>query len=60
MLNAGCSGYSAYQGLEILRRRGLKYRPDVVTIWFGWNDKAYWDGMTDAEHARLFVREHTC
>jgi hypothetical protein len=29
-----------------------------VTIWFGWNDNAYWDGMTDAEHARLFTREH--
>jgi lysophospholipase L1-like esterase len=58
VLNGGCSGYSAYQGLEILRRRGVKYRPDVVTIWFGWNDKATWDGMTDAEHARLFAREH--
>jgi len=58
VLNAACSGYSAHQGLEMLRRRGLKYRPDVVTIWFGWNDSAVWDGMTDAEHARLFVREH--
>jgi lysophospholipase L1-like esterase len=42
----------------MLRRRGLKYRPDVVTIWFGWNDNGLWDGMTDAEHARLFAREH--
>jgi len=58
VLNAGCSGYTAHQGHEMLRRRGLKYRPDVVMIWFGWNDKAYWDGMTDAEHARLFAREH--
>ena len=57
VMNGGCSGYSAHQGLEILQRRGLKYRPDVVMIWFGWNDKAYWDGMTDAEHARLFTRE---
>jgi lysophospholipase L1-like esterase len=58
VLNAACSGYSTHQGREILRRRGLKYRPDVVTIWFGWNDSAVWDGMTDAEHARLFVRQH--
>jgi lysophospholipase L1-like esterase len=58
VLNAGCSGYSAHQGHEILRRRGLKYRPDLVTIWFGWNDSVVWDGMTDAEHARLFVRAH--
>jgi len=58
VLNASCSGYSIYQGHEMLRRRGLRYRPDVVTIWFGWNDKFPWDGMTDAEHARLFAREH--
>jgi lysophospholipase L1-like esterase len=58
VLNASCSGYSIYQGHEMLRRKGLKYRPDVVTIWFGWNDKFPWDGMTDAEHARLFSREH--
>ena len=58
VLNAACSGYSTHQGLEMLKRRGLKYRPDVVTIWFGWNDSVTWDGMTDAEHARLFAREH--
>jgi lysophospholipase L1-like esterase len=57
-MNAACSGYTAYQGHEMLRRRGLKYRPDLVMIWFGWNDKADWDGMTDAEHARLFARQH--
>jgi lysophospholipase L1-like esterase len=58
VMNASCSGYSTHQGLEMLRRRGLKYRPDVVTIWLGWNDSVVWDGMTDAEHARLFAREH--
>jgi lysophospholipase L1-like esterase len=58
VLNAACSGYSTHQGAEMLRRRGLEYRPDVVTIWFGWNDSAVWDGMTDSEHARLFAREH--
>jgi lysophospholipase L1-like esterase len=58
VMNAACSGYSTHQGLEMLKRRGLKYRPDVVTIWLGWNDSVVWDGMTDAEHARLFAREH--
>jgi lysophospholipase L1-like esterase len=58
VLNAACSGYSAHQGFEMLRRRGLEYGPDVVTIWFGWNDSDVWDGMTDTEHARLFIREH--
>jgi len=58
VMNASCSGYSTHQGLETLKRRGLKYRPDVVTIWLGWNDSVIWDGMTDAEHARVFAREH--
>jgi len=58
VLNASCSGYSIHQGFEMLRRRGLRYRPDVVTIWFGWNDSTVWDGMTDAEHGRLFLRKH--
>jgi lysophospholipase L1-like esterase len=58
VLNASCSGYTAHQGAEMLRRRGLKYRPDVVTIWFGWNESFVWNGMTDAELARLFAREH--
>jgi lysophospholipase L1-like esterase len=58
VLNASCSGYTAHQGAEMLRRRGLKYRPDVVTIWFGWNEQFVWSGMTDAELARLFAREH--
>jgi len=58
VMNASCSGYTTHQGLEMLKRRGLKYRPDVVTIWLGWNDSVVWDGMTDAEHARLFAREH--
>ena len=58
VLNAACSGYSIHQGFAMLRRRGLKYRPDVVTIWFGWNDSVVWDGITDAAHARVFAREH--
>ena len=41
----------------MLRRRGFQNRPDVVTIWMGWNDSGFWDGMPDAEHARLLARE---
>ena len=57
-MNGACSGYTTHQGREVLRRRALKYRPDVVTLWFGWNDSVFWDGMTDRDHARIFARDH--
>ncbi len=36
--NMGVFGYSIMQGLQQFRRDGLAYEPDVVTIYFGWND----------------------
>lgn len=39
MVNAGCPGYSSYQGLKLLESDVLPLRPDVVTLFFGaWND----------------------
>ena len=39
MINAGCPGYSSYQGLRLLESRILALQPDVVTLLFGaWND----------------------
>jgi len=38
VINAGASGYSSYQGLQVLRHVILKYQPEIVTIFFGWND----------------------
>jgi lysophospholipase L1-like esterase len=38
VLNAGVIGYTALHGLEWLERELLELRPDVVTVYFGWND----------------------
>lgn len=39
MFNAGCPGYSTYQGLKLLETDVLPATPDVVTLLFGsWND----------------------
>jgi lysophospholipase L1-like esterase len=38
VLNAGVGSYSSFQGLQRLKYALLKYRPDIVTIYFGWND----------------------
>ena len=38
VLNAGVIGYTSLHGLEWLERELLTLEPDVVTIYFGWND----------------------
>jgi lysophospholipase L1-like esterase len=41
-------GYSSHQGLAWLRRDLRRYRPDLVTILFGWNDVSL-RGRSDEE-----------
>jgi lysophospholipase L1-like esterase len=39
MVDAGCPGYSTYQGLRLLESDIVRLAPDVVTLMFGsWND----------------------
>jgi len=38
VLNAGVGSYSSYQGVQRLKHVLLKYKPDIVTVYFGWND----------------------
>lgn len=49
ILNAGVIGYSTDQGLRHLAEDVLPYRPDVVTLYFGWNDHWLWQPRTDRE-----------
>ena len=37
-LNLGVHGYSSLQGLRLFQRMAPQLSPDVVTIYFGWND----------------------
>lgn len=36
--NAGVGSWSSYQGRRLLETELLALRPDVVTVYFGWND----------------------
>ena len=38
VLNAGVIGYTSLHGLEWLESDLAKLRPDIVTVYFGWND----------------------
>jgi len=40
--NMGVHGYSSVQGLRLFQLRGKQLQPDIVTIYFGWND--HWNG----------------
>ena len=49
VLNAGVAGYTSYQGLSRLQRFVLSYRPDVVSVYFGWNDHWLWSTVPDRD-----------
>jgi lysophospholipase L1-like esterase len=51
VLNAGVAGYSTEQGRRRLECDVMPYRPDVVLLYFGWNDHWILDRFTDAEVA---------
>jgi lysophospholipase L1-like esterase len=38
VLNAGVASYSSHQGLQRLRHAVLPFAPDLLTVYFGWND----------------------
>lgn len=38
VINAGVSGYSSYQGLRYLEKKGLTFNPDLIIVSFGYND----------------------
>lgn len=52
VLNAAVPGYTTFQGLTWLRTQLLALQPDLVVVYFGWNDHWRSTGVTDAEYAR--------
>ncbi len=52
VFNASVPGYSSHQGLRWLQSQLLAANPDVVVIYFGWNDHWRTPGRTDREYER--------
>ncbi|HOW58490.1 MAG TPA: GDSL-type esterase/lipase family protein [Candidatus Omnitrophota bacterium] len=44
VINAGEGSYTSFQGLQRLKREIVSYEPDILTVFFGWND--HWAAMT--------------
>jgi lysophospholipase L1-like esterase len=51
ILNAGVGSHSSFQGLQRLKHSALKYHPDVVTIFYGWND--HWATLRPDKEVKL-------
>jgi lysophospholipase L1-like esterase len=47
--NFGVPGYSSWQGRKLLQRVLNDYHPDIVVIFFGWNDMWLARGFSDRE-----------
>ncbi|MGB3977296.1 MAG: GDSL-type esterase/lipase family protein [bacterium] len=50
VINAGVPAYSSLQGLRYLQNRLLEYHPDIVTVYFGWNDHWLARDGADIDH----------
>ena len=50
VFNASVPGYSSHQGLRWLQSQLLAADPDIVVIYFGWNDHWRATGRTDREY----------
>ena len=49
--NASLPGYTSHQGLAWLHKQLLGFRPDLVVVYFGWNDHWRTTGLTDRQYA---------
>ena len=52
VLTAAVPGYTSHQGLAWLRLQLLAAEPDLVVIYFGWNDHWRSTGLTDCDYAQ--------
>ncbi len=50
VLNGGIGSSSTHQVLQILEQHILPLKPDVVTVFAGWNDRWVHDGRRDSKH----------
>ncbi|MFH1958508.1 MAG: GDSL-type esterase/lipase family protein [bacterium] len=51
VINAGIGSYSSHQGLALFQTKILEFNPDIITVFFGWNDHWLAWSHTDRELA---------
>jgi len=58
VFNASVPGYTTQQGLTWLREQLLDWQPDLVVVYFGWNDHWRSTGLTDRQYATVLSPAH--
>jgi lysophospholipase L1-like esterase len=51
VINAGVIGYTSYQGMKLLDTQVIKWSPDLVIAYFGWNDHWLARGVDDKQQS---------
>ncbi len=51
VLNAGVGSHSSYQGLQRLKHTVLPYKPDIITVSYGWND--HWISLIEDKNVKV-------
>ena len=47
VINASCIGYTSFQGRTLLEKQVLDWSPNLITVYFGWNDHWLARGLED-------------
>ncbi len=55
VLNMGVEGYNSMQELEVLKTKGLKYNPDMVVVYYCFNDP----DCPEYYFKKNFINEHS-
>jgi len=63
VINAGVYGYNTIQELELLKKEGLKYKPDIVFLYFVMNDiEPQWNAPRhpryEYEYCKFWFSDH--
>lgn len=58
-VNLGVGGWSSFQGLQQLKRDVLPMKPQVITIYYGWNDHWTSFGIADKEIGKYNLKHST-
>lgn len=63
VINAGVPGYTSFQGVRLFESELARYQPDIITVYFGWNDHwlaRYYEDKNQKTPSRLaqFLMDH--
>lgn len=53
VINAGVIGYTSFQGKKLLETEVLAWKPDIVSVYFGWNDHWLARGLQDKQQTQV-------